>query len=31
VLISGVGRHVTPDDGPGAGALLRDAATDLFR
>jgi coenzyme F420-0:L-glutamate ligase / coenzyme F420-1:gamma-L-glutamate ligase len=31
VLISGAGRHVTSDDGPGAIALLRDAATDLFR
>jgi coenzyme F420-0:L-glutamate ligase / coenzyme F420-1:gamma-L-glutamate ligase len=31
VLITGVERHVSPDDGPGAIALLRDAATDLFR
>jgi coenzyme F420-0:L-glutamate ligase / coenzyme F420-1:gamma-L-glutamate ligase len=31
VLNSGAGRHVTSDDGPGAIALLRDAATDLFR
>ena len=31
VLISGAERHVRPDDGPGAIALLRDAGTDLFR
>jgi coenzyme F420-0:L-glutamate ligase/coenzyme F420-1:gamma-L-glutamate ligase len=31
VLISGAGRHVTAEDGPGALALLRDAQTDLFR
>jgi coenzyme F420-0:L-glutamate ligase/coenzyme F420-1:gamma-L-glutamate ligase len=31
VLVSGAGRHVTPDDGPGASPLLRDAAADLFR
>jgi coenzyme F420-0:L-glutamate ligase/coenzyme F420-1:gamma-L-glutamate ligase len=31
VLISGAGRHVTVEDGPGAMALLRDDATDLFR
>lgn len=31
VLISGAGRHVTADDGPGAQALLRDDAEDLFR
>jgi coenzyme F420-0:L-glutamate ligase/coenzyme F420-1:gamma-L-glutamate ligase len=31
VLISGAGRHVTAEDGPGAAALLRDDATDLFR
>jgi coenzyme F420-0:L-glutamate ligase/coenzyme F420-1:gamma-L-glutamate ligase len=31
VLISGAGRHVTEDDGPGAAALLRDASEDLFR
>ena len=31
VLITGVERHVRTDDGPGAIALLRDAATDLFR
>jgi coenzyme F420-0:L-glutamate ligase / coenzyme F420-1:gamma-L-glutamate ligase len=31
VLISGVGRHVSAEDGPGAIALVRDAGTDLFR
>ncbi len=31
VLVSGAGRHVTADDGPGASPLLRDAASDLFR
>jgi coenzyme F420-0:L-glutamate ligase / coenzyme F420-1:gamma-L-glutamate ligase len=31
VLISGAGRHVTADDGPGVIPLLRDAASDLFR
>ena len=31
VLITGAGRHVTAEDGPGARALLRDAAEDLFR
>jgi coenzyme F420-0:L-glutamate ligase/coenzyme F420-1:gamma-L-glutamate ligase len=31
VLVRGAGRHVTPDDGPGAGALLRPEAEDLFR
>ena len=31
VLISGAGRHVTAQDGPGALPLLREAATDLFR
>ena len=31
VLIRGAGRHVTADDGPGARALLRPAAQDLFR
>lgn len=30
VLITGAARHVTPQDGPGARALLRDAAGDLF-
>jgi coenzyme F420-0:L-glutamate ligase/coenzyme F420-1:gamma-L-glutamate ligase len=31
VLVSGAGRHVTADDGPGVRALLRDPETDLFR
>jgi len=31
VLVSGAGRHVTAQDGPGVMPLLRDAATDLFR
>ncbi|HWE13524.1 MAG TPA: coenzyme F420-0:L-glutamate ligase [Solirubrobacteraceae bacterium] len=31
VLISGAGRHVTEDDGPGAQPLLRDETEDLFR
>jgi coenzyme F420-0:L-glutamate ligase/coenzyme F420-1:gamma-L-glutamate ligase len=31
VLVSGAGRHVTGEDGPGARALLRETATDLFR
>jgi coenzyme F420-0:L-glutamate ligase / coenzyme F420-1:gamma-L-glutamate ligase len=31
VLISGAGRHVSRDDGPGARALLRGDAEDLFR
>jgi coenzyme F420-0:L-glutamate ligase/coenzyme F420-1:gamma-L-glutamate ligase len=31
VLVSGAGRHVTADDGPGVHALLRDPETDLFR
>ena len=31
VLISGAGRHVTAEDGPGVLPLLRDAASDLFR
>jgi coenzyme F420-0:L-glutamate ligase/coenzyme F420-1:gamma-L-glutamate ligase len=31
VLINGVARHVTPQDGPGAQALLRESASDLFR
>ena len=30
-VISGLGRHVTPDDGPGAAALRRAEADDLFR
>jgi coenzyme F420-0:L-glutamate ligase / coenzyme F420-1:gamma-L-glutamate ligase len=31
VLLRGAGRHVTSDDGPGALALLRPEAEDLFR
>ena len=31
VLVSGAGRHVTAEDGPGAAALLRPRAEDLFR
>ena len=31
ILISGAGRHVTPDDGPGAAALIRPESQDLFR
>jgi coenzyme F420-0:L-glutamate ligase / coenzyme F420-1:gamma-L-glutamate ligase len=31
VLISGAGRHVSADDGPGAAALIRPEAQDLFR
>jgi coenzyme F420-0:L-glutamate ligase/coenzyme F420-1:gamma-L-glutamate ligase len=31
VLVSGAGRHVSADDGPGALALLRPEAEDLFR
>lgn len=33
VVVSGLDRHALPpgDDGPGAAALLRDAAEDLFR
>jgi coenzyme F420-0:L-glutamate ligase / coenzyme F420-1:gamma-L-glutamate ligase len=31
VLISGAGRHVSKEDGPGAVALLRGAEQDLFR
>jgi coenzyme F420-0:L-glutamate ligase/coenzyme F420-1:gamma-L-glutamate ligase len=30
VVVSGVGRHVSADDGPGAAALLRPPAEDLF-
>jgi coenzyme F420-0:L-glutamate ligase/coenzyme F420-1:gamma-L-glutamate ligase len=30
-VISGLARHVTADDGPGAVALRREAAHDLFR
>ncbi len=31
VLIRGAGRHVTPEDGPGATALVRSEAENLFR
>jgi coenzyme F420-0:L-glutamate ligase/coenzyme F420-1:gamma-L-glutamate ligase len=31
VLVRGAGRHVTAEDGPGAQALLRPRAEDLFR
>jgi coenzyme F420-0:L-glutamate ligase / coenzyme F420-1:gamma-L-glutamate ligase len=31
VLVGGAGRHVSADDGPGAAALLRPEAEDLFR
>jgi coenzyme F420-0:L-glutamate ligase / coenzyme F420-1:gamma-L-glutamate ligase len=31
VLVRGAGRHVTVDDGPGAAAIVRPEAEDLFR
>jgi coenzyme F420-0:L-glutamate ligase / coenzyme F420-1:gamma-L-glutamate ligase len=31
VLVRGAGRHVSADDGPGAAALIRPEAEDLFR
>ena len=31
MLVSGAGRHVTADHGPGAAALLRASENDLFR
>jgi len=31
VVVTGLERHVTPDDGPGAAALVRPAGDDLFR
>ena len=31
VIIKGAGRHVTDDDGPGAAAMIRPEAEDLFR
>ncbi|MDQ6807421.1 MAG: coenzyme F420-0:L-glutamate ligase [Actinomycetota bacterium] len=31
ILVRGAGRHVTYEDGPGAVALIRPAAEDLFR
>jgi coenzyme F420-0:L-glutamate ligase/coenzyme F420-1:gamma-L-glutamate ligase len=30
VVLRGLDRHVTPDDGPGAAALVRDPSEDLF-
>jgi coenzyme F420-0:L-glutamate ligase/coenzyme F420-1:gamma-L-glutamate ligase len=30
-VIRGLGHHVSADDGPGAAALLRPRAEDLFR
>ncbi len=30
VVVRGLERHVTPEDGPGVGALLRPVAEDLF-
>jgi hypothetical protein len=30
VVLEGLGRHVTEDDGPGAAALLRARSEDLF-
>jgi coenzyme F420-0:L-glutamate ligase/coenzyme F420-1:gamma-L-glutamate ligase len=31
VIVKGAGRHVSDEDGPGAAALLRPEAEDLFR
>jgi coenzyme F420-0:L-glutamate ligase / coenzyme F420-1:gamma-L-glutamate ligase len=31
VVVRGAGRHVTPDDGPGARAIIRPEQEDLFR
>jgi coenzyme F420-0:L-glutamate ligase/coenzyme F420-1:gamma-L-glutamate ligase len=31
VIVKGAGRHVTTDDGPGAAAMVRPEAEDLFR
>ena len=31
VLVSGAGRYVTAEDGPGAASLLRAPENDLFR
>jgi coenzyme F420-0:L-glutamate ligase/coenzyme F420-1:gamma-L-glutamate ligase len=31
VLVTGAGRHVIPEDGPGAGSLVRPKEQDLFR
>jgi coenzyme F420-0:L-glutamate ligase/coenzyme F420-1:gamma-L-glutamate ligase len=30
VLVRGLARYVTPEDGPGAGAIVRPRAEDLF-
>jgi coenzyme F420-0:L-glutamate ligase/coenzyme F420-1:gamma-L-glutamate ligase len=30
VVVRGLGRHVTDDDGPGAAALVRPVSEDLF-
>jgi coenzyme F420-0:L-glutamate ligase/coenzyme F420-1:gamma-L-glutamate ligase len=30
VVVRGLARHVTDDDGPGAAALVRPVAEDLF-
>ena len=31
VIVRGLERHITPDDGPGAAALVRPLSDDLFR
>ena len=31
VIVRGLGHHVRRDDGPGAAALIRGRAEDLFR
>jgi hypothetical protein len=31
VILRGLERHVTDDDGPGAAALVREPELDLFR
>jgi coenzyme F420-0:L-glutamate ligase/coenzyme F420-1:gamma-L-glutamate ligase len=31
VIVKGAGRHVTDEDGPGAAAMIRPEAEDLFR
>lgn len=31
ILIRGAGHHVSPEDGPGAAAMIRPEAEDLFR
>ena len=30
VIVDGLERYITPEDGPGAGALLRRPSEDLF-